>query len=196
MLVIGSDVAAQSHGGFFEMGNSADMPWTARAAGRIGHHASAMLIASIGGAVVLGMYPLPGVFSFSVPIALFGFVLLSWFLMRQHDRRLCEQCMASMPLNPSEEAVRYKRRFWMAHTGSEPRFLIPYLAVLIGSNFTTTTVGRVGWAIVQLSMIYLILAHSTHRRLQPWCPWCSDGGGGEHVDETPPVLPNDDRQLA
>src|ERR1700710_837141 len=99
--------SAGLHGGL-EMGYSADIPWSARAAERIGHHASTMLIASIGGAVVLGLHPLPGVFAFSVPIALFGFVLLSWFLMRQHDRRLCEQCMSSMPLNPSEQAVRYK----------------------------------------------------------------------------------------
>lgn len=178
------------------MSHYAGVPWTSRLVERIGHHASVMLIVSVVGAVVLGLYPLSGVFAFSVPVALFGFVLLSWVLMRQHDRRLCEICMTSMPLNPSEQATKLRRRFWMAHTGSEPRFLIPYLAVLIGSNFTTTTYGRYGWAIVQLSMIYLLLAQSTHRRLQPWCPWCSDGGGGEEVDHTPPVRPNDDRQDA
>jgi hypothetical protein len=54
---------------------------------------------------------------------------------------------------------------------------------------------RVGWAIIQLSMIYLIMSQSTHRKLQPWCPWCSAGGGGSEVDEPDPVLPQDDRQL-
>ena len=98
-----------------------------------------------------------------------------------------------MPLNAAEQAVKYKRRFWLAHTGSEPRFLIPYIAVLIGSNFATSTAGRIGWALIQLSMIYLILSNTTHRRFQPWCPWCSDGGGGQEVDETPPVIPHDDR---
>jgi hypothetical protein len=44
-------------------------------------------------------------------------------------------------------------------------------------------------------MVYLIAANATHRRLQPWCPWCSEGGGGSEVDDRPPVLPNDDRQL-
>ena len=43
--------------------------------------------------------------------------------------------MATMPLNAAERAVKLHRRFWMAHTGSEKRFLIPYLVVLIGSNF-------------------------------------------------------------
>jgi hypothetical protein len=145
--------------------------------------------------VAVGLFPLPGLFFFSIPIALFGVVLLSWVLMRQHDRRLCEQCLLSMPLNPSEKAVRLRRRFWTAHTGSEPRFLIPYLVVLISSNFATSTIGRIGWALLQLSMIYLIMSQTTHRKLQPWCPWCSEGGGGSEVDETTPVLPNDDRQL-
>jgi hypothetical protein len=171
------------------------MPWRGRAADVLGHHANEILIVAIVSAVAIGLKPLPGMFAYTVPIALFGVVLLAWLLMRQHDRRLCEQCLLSMPLNPSEKAIRYKRRFWMAHTGSEPRFLIPYLVVLISSNFATTTLGRMAWAAVQLTMVYLIMSQSTHRRLQPWCPWCSDGGGGEEVDETPPVVPHDDRQL-
>jgi hypothetical protein len=177
------------------MGEAAGVPWGERLTDRLGHHANALLMASIVGVVVLGLYPLPGVFAFTMPVALFGVVLLSWVLMRQHDRRLCERCVLSMPLNPSEQAGRYRRRFWMAHTGSEPRFLIPYLVVLISSNFATSPIGRIGWALIQLSMVYLILSQSTHRRLQPWCPWCNGGGGGEDVDETPPVLPHDDRQL-
>lgn len=130
----------------------------------------------------------------TVPIAIFGIVVLCWVLLRQHDRRLCEQCMLSMPLNAAEQATRYHRRFWMAHTGSEPRFLVPYIVVLVSSNFATSTIGVLCWAAIQLSMIFLILAYSTHRRLQPWCPWCSEHGGGSHVDDLPPVLPNDDRE--
>lgn len=177
------------------MASSAQVPWSERFTDRLGHHAADILIGSIVAVVVTGLYPLPGLLTFTVPISLFALVLVTWILMRQHDRRLCERCVLAMPLNPSERAVRLRRRFWMAHTGSEPRFLIPYLAVLLSSNFATSTVGRIVWAGMQLSMIYLILAQSTHRRLQPWCPWCSGGGGGEDVDETPPVLPNDDRQL-
>jgi hypothetical protein len=176
------------------VGESARLPWSERAGGRIGHHAAAMLIGSIIAVVAIGLYPLPGLLAYTAPLTLFAFVLLSWLLMRSHDRRLCEQCVMSMPLNPAEQATKLKRRFWMAHTGAEPRFLIPYLIVLISSNFATSPIGRIGWALIQLTMVYLILSQSTHRRLQPWCPWCSDGGGGEEVDETPPVLPHDDRQ--
>jgi hypothetical protein len=177
------------------MTGSASLPWGERLAASLGHRASEMLVVSVLAVVVIQFVPIPPFVALTVSITLFAFVLLSWLLLRDHDRRLCEQCVTSMPLNPSEQAVRYKRRFWMAHTGSEPRFLVPYIVVLVSSNFATSPAGRIGWAIIQLSMVYLILAQGTHRRLQPWCPWCSDGGGGEEIDETPPVLPHDDRQL-
>jgi hypothetical protein len=116
-------------------------------------------------------------------------------MMRAHDRTLCEHCVASMPLNPSEQAVRYKRRFWMSHTGAERRFIVPYLVVLLGSNFFPGTIGRIAWAVIQASMIYLILSYSTHRRLQPWCPWCREGGGGDEIVESPDPVPSRGRQL-
>ena len=62
------------------------------------------------------------------------------------------------------------------------------LSALIGSNFAQSTPGRLFWASMQASMIFLILSYSTHRRLQPWCPWCSEGGGGQEVAD--PVTPD------
>jgi hypothetical protein len=127
-------------------------------------------------------------------VLLLGFVVMTWLCMRQHDRQLCERCAASMPLNAAEHAARYRRRFRLAHAGSNPRVLVPYLAVLIGSNFLMSPAGRIAWAVVQASMVYLILSHTSHRRLQPWCPQCAGGGPGkdETVDE--PDLPRGDRR--
>lgn len=172
--------------------------WALRLADAWGHHSPELLSASVVAAIVVGLRPPPGAFALTVPLALLLFVLGSWLMMRRHDRRLCEHCAAAIPLNAAEQAARSHRRFWMAHTGSERRFLIPYLAVLLGSNFglaATGTPGKIAWALIQASMVYLIMSHATHRRLQPWCPWCSDGGGGSKRDEVapPPVLP--DRQL-
>jgi hypothetical protein len=158
-----------------------------------GHHGTELLVLSIGASIVVGVYPPPGMLALTLPVALVLFVIASWLFMRRHDRQLCEKCMAAMPLNAAAEAARLRRRFWVAHTGSEPRFLVPYLAVLIGSSFAFSTIGKIPWAIIQSSMIYLVLAQSTHRRLQPWCPWCSEGGGGSEVPEDDPVLPQDDR---
>lgn len=162
-----------------------------------GHRAPALLCLSIVAAIAVGLRPPPGLLALTVPLALMAFVVASWLMMRRHDRRLCEQCMSSMPLNAAERATRYRRRFWMAHTGSERRFLFPYLAVLVGSNFFPGTAGHIAWAVIQCSMIYLIMSHVAHRRFQPWCPWCSGGGGGsERADDTvPPPLPDNDRQL-
>jgi hypothetical protein len=169
-------------------------PWRSRTADSLGHHATEILIASIVAFVLVSLKPLPGALMMTVPITLFGVVLLTFVLMRQHDRRLCEQCMLSMPLNPAQRAARYKRRFWMVHTGSEPRYMIAFTVALIGSNFLTSAFGRLCWAVIYLSTAYLVLAYDTHRKLQPWCPWCSEDGGGDHVEDVPPVLTPDDRQ--
>ncbi len=176
------------------MADAARMPWTERAAETLGHDAGQVLVAAILAVVGLRFYSLPVRLALAASVVLICVVLLTWLLMRQHDRRLCERCVRSLPLNPSQVAVRLRRRFRVTHAAAEPRFLIPYLVVLIGSNFATSMPGRVGWAIIQLSMIYLIIAHTTHRRLQPWCPWCSPDGGGDRAGDPDPVPPHDDRQ--
>lgn len=173
-------------------------PWTERVAERWGHFGAELLAVAIAGVILLGLHPLAGAAAMTVPLALFAFVVATWVMMRRHDRRLCEQCMASLPLNPSEQAARHVRRLWVTHAGSQPRLVVPYLAALVGVNFVPGPLGRLLWALLQASMIYLILAYSTHRRLQPWCPWCrGGGGGGEDEDDpvSPDPVPGDRRQL-
>ncbi len=172
-------------------------PWSAGVAERWGHLAPQSLIVAILGVIVLRLRPpADPTLALVISIALVSFVITSWLLMRRHDRGLCEHCMAGMPLNPSELAVRYKRRFWLSHSGAQPRYLIPYFAVLIGSSFVPGQRGVLFWALVQTTMIYLILAYSTHRRLQPWCPWCrEDGGGHDEEPSVPDPLPSDHSQL-
>ena len=104
-------------------------------------------------------------------------------------------CVLPVKLEPNKfYAVWLNSGNFSNFKDSGGRPAVPYLLVLISSNFLTSLPGRTVWGLVQASMIYLILAHASHRKLQPWCPWCSDGGGGEDVDETPPVLPQDDRE--
>lgn len=178
------------------MAGHADYPRGARVGDVWGHFAPEVLCATIVAAVVLGVRPPSGALTVTLPVALMTLVVASWLMMRRHDRRLCEQCMASMPLNAAERALRYQRRFWLSHAGTEPRFLVPYFVVLVGSNFFPGTWGRIVWALIQCTMVYLIMSHVTHRRFQPWCPWCSSGGGGsEHDTDVTPPLPDNDRQL-
>jgi hypothetical protein len=178
---------------------SAAYPWAERLAERCGHLAPQALIVAIMGVILLRMRPpADPALALSASVALIAFVVASALLMRRHDRSLCEHCVASMPLNPSELAMRYHRRFWLSHDGAQPGYVIPYFLVLIGSNFLPGRAGLLIWALVQTTMIYLILGYSTHRRLQPWCPWCRDNGGGtdKHEPATPDPLPSDHRQLA
>lgn len=161
-----------------------------------GHRAPLLLSVAIVGAIALGVRPMtPTLLTMLTSLVLLAFVVVTWLFMRQHDRRLCERCAASMPLNAAETAARFGRRFRLAHAGGNPWVMVPYLIVLVGSNFLTGPAGRIGWALVQATMIYLIMAHSSHRRLQPWCPQCSGGGGGERDKVDEPDLPRGDRLL-
>jgi hypothetical protein len=153
---------------------------------RWGHCAPLLLSGSIAAAIALGIRPhAASELSLLVSVSLVAFVIATWLLMRAHDRRLCEACASAMPLNPMQEAARFKTRLRLAHQASNPYYLVPYLVVLIGSNFLTSQPGRYLWAAVQATMIYLILSNTTHRKLQPWCSWCSGDGGGEERDKQP-----------
>ncbi len=172
------------------------MPYSGAVARGWGHLAPQLLSGAIVGAIALGVRPVaPTLLTLLSSLTLLVFVVVTWLFMRQHDRRLCERCAASMPLNAAEHAARFGRRFRLAHAGSNPWVMIPYLVVLVGSNFLTSPAGRIGWALVQSTMIYLIMAHCTHRRLQPWCPQCSGGGDGEQDKVDEPDLPRGDRLL-
>jgi len=146
-----------------------------------------VLIGAIVASIVLVLRPLPARPEYLLaPFLVIALVLGSWLAMRQHDGKLCERCMASMPLNPSEEAARRRMRFTVTHMGSDRRALAAYLLVLVLSNLLlmlpvgiARTVGEYSWAIVQTTLIYLVLCHTTHRRLQPWCPECEGGGPGD-----------------
>jgi hypothetical protein len=155
-----------------------------------------VLIAAIVACILLVLRPLPpgSVASLVAPAALVGGVLVSWLAMRQHDSRLCEYCVAAMPINPTEAASRYRGRLAVTHLGSDRKAVAAYLILLVGSSVfllggppLLREVGPYLWSAVQATMIYLVLCHTTHRRLQPWCPQCrgDDGDDEHHRDPTP-----------
>jgi hypothetical protein len=179
------------------MGNYGGYSWSARASDRWGHWGASILIASILAAIALGVQPPPAGswIALALPLTLFAGVLVSWVKMRNHDRRLCERCARAMPLNAAETSHYLRHRFAVAHAAGRRGLLVPYLAVLLGSNALLLAgyPGRLGWALVQSSMIYLVLSYSAHRRFQPWCPQCRDGGGGQERFISPEPLPQGGR---
>jgi hypothetical protein len=161
------------------------------AVGRIGHLASSALVVAIVGAIALGLAPPPAgsPMALLLPLALFAMVIGCWMLMRGHDRRLCERCARAMPLNAAQVATAYRNRFALAH--ADRRFVAGYLLALLASNLLLLggPAERIGWAGAQSTMIYLVLADTSHRRFQPWCPTCRNDGGGQSWSDAPDPIP-------
>lgn len=173
------------------------VPEPSRIARLWGHWGSQALIAAILLTIANALRPLPSDSPGAtlVPVLLVLMVLSSWLLMRQHDRRLCEDCMRSLPLDPAQDAARFRRRMMLAHLAADRRVVAGYLLVLLASNLVLieslvpSELGRPLWAAVQSTMVYLVLAYSTHRRLQPWCRMCGGGGDDRQDADAPDPLP-------
>ena len=144
----------------------------------LGHYAPGLLSALICLLIVLTLAPtvtshVPGL----VLLGLLVVVLLLAYSVFAHNRRLCERCIASLPLDASTVAARHAVRFRIAHLFERKRYALCYLAALVaGSLLYSHPIGRYGWAAAQASLIYLLLVYTTHQRLQPWCPQCGNGG--------------------
>lgn len=174
----------------------------ASGAGRWGHWAPQILIAAILASVVLAVVPMPtgNPLTALSPALLVVVVVATWVQMRRHDRSLCEYCVAAMPLNPSAEAQRFHRRLALVHQGTNRRAVVAYLVVLLGADLSLALAPAglfrpavIVWACVQSTLIYLVLSHVTHRRLQPWCSQCGGGGGGRGDVGAPDPVPFDSR---
>jgi hypothetical protein len=144
----------------------------------VGHYAPWLLAILVGALIVLTLVPADS--SFVPWQAMAGLLALAVFLgisILVHNRRLCERCIAALPLDASMVAGRYGIRFRVAHLFESKLFAIGYLAAVAGSAFLySDPVGRYGWAAVEASLVYLLFVYVTHQRLQPWCPYCKNGG--------------------
>jgi hypothetical protein len=153
----------------------------------VGHYAPWLLVTIVGALIVLTLLPAA---SAAVPwpvlmALLVVAVVLAWSIFA-HNRRLCERCIASLPLDASTVAGRYAVRFRVAHLFERKLFAVCYLAVVVGSAFLAThPVGRYGWAAAEASLVYLLYVYVTHQRLQPWCPQCRTGGEEQAAPTTP-----------
>jgi hypothetical protein len=144
----------------------------------VGHYAPWLLATLVGALIALTLIPAAARFVPWYTFALvFAVVVLLALAIFAHNRKLCERCVASMPLDASTVASRYAMRFRVAHLFEQKAFAFGYLGVVVGSAFLSGhPVGKYGWAATEASLVYLLFVYVTHQRLQPWCPHCRNGG--------------------
>ena len=162
-------------------------------ASRWGHYGPAIFIGVVSSSMLLQLSrPYPDALQPLVSISFIALLLLTLVEIRRHDSGMCEVCVSSMPLNPSQSAQTLSRRLKAVHLTSERPYAQYYLVALIASCIIPFLVpaafheaARVLWLLGAGSVAYLMLGQSTHRRLQPWCPHCDHNGGSEVDQDTP-----------
>lgn len=117
-----------------------------------------------------------------------------------HDRRLCEACIADMPLSPGDAAHKIRRRLQLVHWTKDHKTTwntIELLIVVSGVGMDSMpAAGPVALAVMLTFLLagvgvfwWFLLAVRAHKRLGPWCPYCrrDDGGGGLVIPDPEPA---------
>ncbi|HKT05034.1 MAG TPA: hypothetical protein VJT31_36425 [Rugosimonospora sp.] len=156
----------------------------------VGHYAPRMLTTLVGLLIVLTLVPAAAAF---VPWQALTLIMVATVGLTlsifAHNRHLCERCVSGMPLDASAVAARYGLRFRAAHLFERKLLALGYLATVVGSAILSANpAGRYAWALSQASLVYLLLVYVTHQRLQPWCPYCGNGGEENTTPSTPSPL--------
>lgn len=117
--------------------------------------------------------PLSGLIWLGSLLALIGGFILYW----KHTKRLCEQCVKAMPLDPEGAAVKHSNKLVIVHwTDDNRKEYIAAFVVLVLVSLLTNTIGTIAYTVLSLSGIYIMRASDKHKVLQPWCPFCRNGG--------------------
>jgi hypothetical protein len=153
----------------------------------VGHYAPWLLATLVGSLIVLTLVPaVSAVVAWQILVLLLAAAVFLGLSILVHNRRLCERCIAALPLDAAAVAGRFAVRFRVAHLFESKLFALCYLAAVGGSAVLYShPVGRYGWAVAEASLVYLLLVYVTHQRLQPWCPHCRNGGEERKVPTTP-----------
>jgi hypothetical protein len=164
-----------------------------RIATTIAHHQAAALALAVITDTTLAItgywHTLPGYF-LSL-IAALG-VMVAMLAETRHARSLCERCAAKTPLDA--EAAVAQRRWWLwtFHvTNSVPVLVALCLVygVAIFLPVPKSVPGFLGMTPLFVFWAIAAAANLVHRPLEPWCPQCNwgDGGDEEQVPDPEPV---------
>jgi hypothetical protein len=118
------------------------------------------------------------------------FIVVQLFTLA-HDDRLCLRCIAESPADPArvvETRRPWLRLFHSATTASGVAVLVVVAAVGVVAGLMI----RPGWGDLVLVLPLVTMALTVvHRRIEPWCPYCGWGRGGDDED-TPEPTPDPD----
>lgn len=106
--------------------------------------------------------------------------------------RLCERCVAAMPLNAPKRADRFRPVFRAFHyvLGSVRRVVLLFIAATVVALVAGIVPGFAWLVYVHWTVAFLVLVlASLHTSYQLWCPYCRDGGGGARERTGPPSIP-------
>lgn len=150
----------------------------------LAHHRTVVAVCAVAAWVAaMAMHPLSTIVGFSA----IGCATAVEIADSAHRKKLCEHCMASMPLDLPAEAAAKRKWLRMYHFHGHTLSLIDLASVVIGTAASVRLLGAVGIGAVE------IVKHFTgtnHRRFHPWCPWCHDDDGPDHPEpETPSPTP-------
>jgi len=116
-------------------------------------------------------------------------VMWLWLVGLYHERSLCEVCVARMPLDPAARAQRRRRWLRAAHLPLDHQIGSTLLLVGLMVAGSLPWVGNRALMIVLMVVLMVeTVAIARHGALQPWCPWCHNGGGGD-TETTPTPTP-------
>lgn len=134
-----------------------------------------------------------------IGIASIASVFMGLYAMHYHGTTLCPLCGAATPLNGPEKALKRARALqWFHHVHSTRYALLTALvgAMGLGLYFFLGAVAHAGTlAGLPLNMLFVVsLAQvyfrSVHEPLEPWCPQCHWGNGGDKEPSPDPVPPS------
>lgn len=132
----------------------------------------------------------------TVPVVAVGFWL--WHAQKRHGMALCPRCADTVPLDGAAAATRRARTLRWTHTSFHPRVQFAYGVVLLGLavlSLIATSLPALFFYWMCLSCATTSWLLSVHQPLQPWCPQCHWGRGGNEETVPDPVPDPEDHAI-
>lgn len=110
----------------------------------------------------------------------------------RHSRSLCERCAAKTPLDPQAAVQRRARWLRLFHLINSVPALTALVVLYVGGILVLPADFSAYLAEAPLYLFWAVAAAANliHRPLEPWCPRCNWGDGGDEEDvPAPPPVP-------